>query len=1200
MIKYLLRIFLCCFAVLLFSTETEAQTWPILANESQIASGTSSYTSITTADVTLDTVSYVSVPHVAYVESGIAKVKRYINGTWENIGGNVSAGTATYTYIFSDDNGKLYLNYVDASTAGAGRLAVKTYNPSSNTWQALGNNTSNLYVSSGSIVQTIDGSRLASSHNSWMAFNADNVPYVVFSEFGTNGGHPYVKKFNGNSWEIVGTGEVSTDMAPAVGIAFDNTGTIPYITYVGSSGTSGPIKLYRFSNNAWENIAVPNQVNSATSGQTSAVRHTSIVIDSNNNAYIAYFNTSNGNKATVIKYAIPTTTWSLSGTLSSKDVPFVNIVKSQSENLYVSFEELTTSTPVNVARVRKLVSGSSTWTELTNGGAPIDDQTANVFFAAGANGGEYVVYTKTNSSSTVTPIVRTYSSDPPPPVVAVPDAVVTTPKKMENLSRAVVAVRVNTSQVLVSWRMLGTDPSGISFNVYRNGTKVNTSPITNSTNYLDNITTNGTYTIKAITNETEGSATSEATVWSTNYLNIPIQQPEGGTTPDNVAYTYNANDASVGDVDGDGEYEIILKWDPSNSKDNSQSGYTGNVYIDAYKLNGTKLWRIDLGKNIRAGAHYTQFMVYDLDCDGKAEVACKTADGTIDGTGVIIGSATADYRNSSGYVLSGSEYLTIFNGLTGKAMATTNFNPGRGTVSAWGDSYGNRVDRFIAVVAYLDGEKPSLVMGRGYYTRLVRTAWDWRNGELKQRWIFDSSTTGNGAYYGQGNHQMSVADLDNDGKDEIINGSSVINDNGTGYWTDNKGHGDALHLTDMDPSTPEQEEWMNLEEQGSYAGQGLRFRNAKTGATLWGIATTGDVGRSMAADIDPQYPGYEVWGSSGGNVYTNKGVSISTSVPSYNFGIWWDGDLSRELLDGTKMDKWNTTTKKADRLYTIYNAAPISSNNSTKSNPCLTADILGDWREEMLFRASDNQSLYLFTTPYLTDKRIYTLMHDPQYRVAVAWQNSAYNQPPYPSFFLGTDMATPPIPNISLVASTALPINLIEFKAKAAGGKVDLTWSTASETNNKYFTVERSKNGIDFTSVLQQNGSGNSSQINKYSATDFDPISGTSYYRLRQTDFDGKSTTSGTQAISILKKEELLTISPNPVENVVTFGLSSGSRILKLNITGIDGKQMLTASGTIAEVNALVNAKIKSFAAGIYIVKLTDEDKIYHQKLIKN
>jgi rhamnogalacturonan endolyase len=608
---------------------------------------------------------------------------------------------------------------------------------------------------------------------------------------------------------------------------------------------------------------------------------------------------------------------------------------------------------------------------------------------------------------------------------------------VEKLNRSVVAIRTDANTVFVSWRLLGTDPAGLAFNVYRGTTKVNATPLTGATNLTDATTTTATYTVRPVLNGVEQAASAGASAWADKYLRIPIQRPAGGTTPDGVAYTYSANDASVGDVDGDGEYEIILKWDPSNAKDNSQSGYTGNVYLDAYELDGTRLWRIDLGRNIRAGAHYTQFMVYDLDSDGKAEVACRTADATIDGVGTVIGSATADYRNTAGYVLSGPEFLTVFNGQTGAAMATTNYLPARGAVSSWGDNYGNRVDRFLATVAYLDGVRPSLVMGRGYYTRLVRVAWDWRNGQLTQRWNFDSNNPGNGSYAGMGNHQLTVGDVDGDGKDEVVNGASAIKSDGTGLYSNGLGHGDALHMSDMNPNHPGQEVWQCHEEPAKYGQYGLEMRDARTGQPLWGVPGGGaDVGRALAADIDPAYPGYECWGSVGG-LYTSTGVQIGTTKPTTNFAVWWDGDLSRELLDAgynatsdaatVRLEKWVPPTGGATngsllRLLTPSNAADgdAQTNNTTKANPCLTADILGDWREEILLRARDNQSLLLYSTTALTAVRQYTLMHDAQYRVAVAHENSAYNQPPHPSFFLGNGMAPAPTPDIMLAATATL------------------------------------------------------------------------------------------------------------------------------------------------------------------------------------
>ncbi|UOQ51212.1 rhamnogalacturonan lyase family protein [Hymenobacter cellulosivorans] len=591
-------------------------------------------------------------------------------------------------------------------------------------------------------------------------------------------------------------------------------------------------------------------------------------------------------------------------------------------------------------------------------------------------------------------------------------------KFLEKLNRGVVAVRTSSSQVYVGWRLFGNDPAGISFNVYRGSTKANSVPITNSTNFVDNTSTDATYSVRAVLNGVEQAGSATTPTRAQQFLKIPLQLPAGGTTPAGEAYTYSANDCSVADLDGDGDYEIVVKWDPSNAKDNSQSGYTGNVYLDAYKLSGTRLWRIDLGRNIRAGAHYTQLMVYDLDSDGKAEVAVKTADGTVDGRGAVIGSTTADYRNSSGYILSGPEFLTVFNGQTGAAMATTNYLPARGTVSSWGDNYGNRVDRFVSAIAYLDGQRPSLVMGRGYYTRLVRVAWDWRGGQLTQRWTFDSNTSGNSAYAGQGNHQLTVGDVDGDGKDEVCNGASTIDDNGRGLFSSGAGHGDALHMGDLSPDRPGQEVWQCQEEPAKYAGKGLQLRDARTGQLIFGVPTTGDVGRAMAADIDPRYKGAELWGSTGG-VYSCTGQQLSTSRPSINFGLWWDGDLQRELLDGDKIDKWNPATSSVTRLASIY-AEPFNMayNNTTKRNPGVSADILGDWREEVISRSLDNQSLIVLTTTIPTTYRLPTLMHDAQYRTQIALQNSAYNQPPHPSYYLGGDMAPPPTPSITLVGGS--------------------------------------------------------------------------------------------------------------------------------------------------------------------------------------
>ena len=573
-------------------------------------------------------------------------------------------------------------------------------------------------------------------------------------------------------------------------------------------------------------------------------------------------------------------------------------------------------------------------------------------------------------------------------------------RQMEDLDRGLVSLRTGGANH-VSWRMLGTDPADVGFNLYRGTTRVNGAPLTNATSYTDsNAPAGATYTVRPVVSGVEGAASEPSRTVGGNALDVPISAPPGD---------YDANDASVGDLDGDGQYEIVLKWEPANARDNSQSGVTDNVHLDAYELDGTRLWRIDLGRNIRAGAHYTQFMVYDLDGDGDAEVAMKTADGTVSGTGQVIGDAGADHRNGSGYVLTGPEFLTVFAGADGAILDTVDYVPARGNVSSWGDSYGNRVDRFLAGVAYLDGARPSLIFSRGYYTRSVIVAWDFRDGQLTRRWTFDSNQAGS-VWAGQGNHQLSIADADGDGRDEVMFGAMAIDDDGDGLWTSGLGHGDAYHVADHDPDRPGLEVF-DIQERVDDAG--AHFDDARTGATLWRKATTGaseGPGRGVAADVWSGNHGAEMWvagGGLGGTMWDRHGNSLGRAPSSVNFVIWWDGDPVRKLLDATHIDKYGTSGDQ--RLLT---GSGVASNNGTKSTPALTADILGDWREEAIWRTSDNSALRIYLTTAPTGMRLPTLMHDAQYRVAVAWQNVAYNQPPHPSFYLGDGMTTPPMPEI--------------------------------------------------------------------------------------------------------------------------------------------------------------------------------------------
>ena len=590
--------------------------------------------------------------------------------------------------------------------------------------------------------------------------------------------------------------------------------------------------------------------------------------------------------------------------------------------------------------------------------------------------------------------------------------------RMESLGRGVVAVRTSDCHDVISWRYLSSDSDDIMFNVYKNGKLITPKPIKET--FLTATHTekeDARYEVRCILNGKEATAGSYNVKAASpvGYIEIPVKSVADAVTPSGEHYSYYPGDASVGDVDGDGEYEIVVMMEPTNRHDNAHDGYTGNVYIDCYETTGEFLWRIDLGKNLRAGSHYTNMLVYDFDGDGKAEVVTRTCDGTKDSKGKIIGDPNVDWREhgdwqkekktgemilkNQGRILKGKDYLTVFSGKTGRALHTIDYIPQRGNSQAWGDNRANRSDRFLAAVAYLDGKTPSIVMCRGYYTRSVLAAFDWNGKELIHKWTFDSDTKGNEDYAGQGFHNLTVGDVDSDGKDEIIYGSCTIDHDGKGLYTTKMGHGDAIHMTCFNPDSPKLQIWDCHENKSD----GSSFRDAATGDIIFQIKSDIDVGRCMAADIDPTNHGVEMWSwcTEGLCNYRGETYTSWTKRPPMSMAIWWDGDLSRELLNKNQILKYRPDRKRCNAIRTFEGAEHI---NGTKATPCLYGDILGDWREEVILISEDHRHIRIYVTDIPTEYRFHTFMEDPIYRIGVAIQNVGYNQPTHTGFYFGTDL----------------------------------------------------------------------------------------------------------------------------------------------------------------------------------------------------
>ena len=593
------------------------------------------------------------------------------------------------------------------------------------------------------------------------------------------------------------------------------------------------------------------------------------------------------------------------------------------------------------------------------------------------------------------------------------------PYSGEKLSRGLIGIPTEEGMYF-SWRMTLEDAAGLQFDLYRSSgggaeVKLNKEPIDRTSDFLDrtvDYTVDNRWTLKA--------TTGEVATWTrlkgekrNPYLSIPVCKPEDGEIA-GESFTYTANDCSVGDLDGDGEYEIILKWSPSNSKRPPQRGFTGNTYLDAYKMDGRRLWRIDLGPNVRSGAATTNFLVFDFDGDGCAEICCKTGDGTVDGLGHRIGDAQADWRTwdkkspTYGKIVNGPEYLTVFEGRTGKELDSKEYIPTRYPLDGWGgvggncgnDNTGGRSDRFTAGVAFRDGKTPSPIKVRGWYGRTVVAAWTFTNGALKHTWTFDSAAPGWEAYSGMGNHSVTVADFDGDGCDEICVGAMTVDHDGKGLFTTGLRHGDALHAGRFIPSRQGMQVFGVHENEGDNEivkrTPAVAMFDGATGEIIWQDGLGQDAGRGVAADIDPRYDGAECWCNIGGLRRGDTGEIICNRKPdSCNFTIYWDADPLAELLDHVSISKWNWNAESTDLL---LKAEGVVSNNGTKGNPCLSGDILGDWREEVIWPSEDQTELRIYSTTIPAVDRRATWMNDRQYRLAIAWQNVAYNQPPHPSF----------------------------------------------------------------------------------------------------------------------------------------------------------------------------------------------------------
>lgn len=595
-------------------------------------------------------------------------------------------------------------------------------------------------------------------------------------------------------------------------------------------------------------------------------------------------------------------------------------------------------------------------------------------------------------------------------------------RTMERLDRGLVAVKVSGG-VYASWRILGEEYYDTQYNLYRDGVKVNDDPLDVS-NYRDTGgTASSVYTVRAVVRGEEQADSRAAAVWGQQYLSVPMGRVYSRRGTD-ITERYVLNDVSTADLDGDGEFELIVK--RINAYDDNdlypEANDSAFVFFEAYKLDGTKLWQIDCGPNMVSGSNVEiNLVAYDWDGDGKAELLMRAADGTILSDGTVIGDITKNYRwavshtANMTYMTAGDEFLLYMEGATGKLYNQRPFplkrlEDGESSVeAAWGDGYGHRCNKFFFGAPYLDGRKPSLFLARGIYTRHKMVAFDVdpATHELTERWRWNCNT--GGPWYGQGYHNYGIADVDGDGRDEIVYGSMVIDDTGRGLSTTGLGHGDAQHCGDLDPYRPGLEIFACNED-----AQGANYRDATTSQIYYWHSLGRDCGRCMAGNFTDQYLGSQLVAVGTGLVssVTGKAVADTYTGITQDYRIYWDGDLCSESLDGVGTEG-PAAVYKFGQSSPIFTAAGTKMNNWTKNTPALQADILGDWREELVLRSEDNMELRVYTTTTATPWRNYTLLHDMQYRQAVCWQMCGYNQPPHVSYFLGQaegiTVAPPPV-----------------------------------------------------------------------------------------------------------------------------------------------------------------------------------------------